>query len=54
MLSMAVALYQAKTGSADVLERLGVNIACPPEEIERLLETVGIAFFYLRQLCIRR
>lgn len=36
----------SKTGSADVLERLGVNIACPPEEIERLLETVGIAFLF--------
>ncbi|MDG4658318.1 anthranilate phosphoribosyltransferase [Ectobacillus antri] len=36
----------SKTGSADVLELLGVNIACPPHEIERLLETVGIAFLF--------
>ncbi|MFX3623185.1 MAG: anthranilate phosphoribosyltransferase [Ectobacillus sp.] len=36
----------SKTGSADVLELLGVNISCPPERIEHLLETVGIAFLF--------
>jgi anthranilate phosphoribosyltransferase len=36
----------SKTGSADVLELLGVNIACPPSRIEQLLETVGIAFLF--------
>lgn len=36
----------SKTGSADVLELLGVNISCPPGQIEYLLETVGIAFLF--------
>ncbi|MCP8968370.1 anthranilate phosphoribosyltransferase [Ectobacillus ponti] len=36
----------SKSGSADVLERLGINITCPPEQVEQLLETVGIAFLF--------
>ncbi|WP_416828783.1 anthranilate phosphoribosyltransferase [Ectobacillus polymachus] len=36
----------SKTGSADVLERLGVNITCPPKQVEQLLETVGISFLF--------
>ena len=33
-------------GSADVLEALGVNVAAPPEAVERSLRHVGIAFFF--------
>lgn len=33
-------------GSADVLERLGVNIAAAPGVVERCLREVGIAFFF--------
>lgn len=36
----------SKTGSADLLEELGVNIACTPREIDYLLEKVGIAFLF--------
>nr|WP_242431109.1 hypothetical protein [Bacillus cereus] len=35
----------SKTGSADLLEELGVNISSTPNEIDYLLEHVGIAFF---------
>ncbi|MBO8183739.1 MAG: anthranilate phosphoribosyltransferase [Archaeoglobus sp.] len=34
------------SGSADVLEALGVNINLKPEQAERLIEKVGIAFLY--------
>ncbi|MDM5153878.1 anthranilate phosphoribosyltransferase [Bacillus sp. DX1.1] len=36
----------SKTGSADLLEELGVNIACTPAQIDFLLEKVGIAFLF--------
>ncbi|PGZ97690.1 anthranilate phosphoribosyltransferase [Bacillus pseudomycoides] len=36
----------SKTGSADLLEELGVNIACSPKKIDYLLEKVGIAFLF--------
>ncbi|MEI4830213.1 anthranilate phosphoribosyltransferase [Bacillus sp. FJAT-53711] len=36
----------SKTGSADLLEELGVNIACTPKQIDYLLESVGIAFLF--------
>ena len=36
----------SKTGSADLLEELGVNISCTPGEIDYLLENVGIAFLF--------
>ncbi|WP_144561714.1 anthranilate phosphoribosyltransferase [Bacillus mycoides] len=36
----------SKTGSADLLEELGVNITCTPREIDYLLEKVGIAFLF--------
>ncbi|MGF9962864.1 anthranilate phosphoribosyltransferase [Bacillus rhizoplanae] len=36
----------SKTGSADLLEELGVNIACSPKQIDYLLEKVGIAFLF--------
>lgn len=35
-----------KTGSADVLEALGVNIELTKEQAERLIEEVGFAFLY--------
>ena len=34
------------SGSADVLEALGVNINLKPEQTERLIEKIGIAFLY--------
>ena len=34
------------SGSADVLEALGVNINLQPREVERLIEEIGIAFLY--------
>jgi anthranilate phosphoribosyltransferase len=36
----------SQCGSADVFERLGVNIAAPPAVVERSLENAGIAFFF--------
>jgi len=36
----------SQCGSADVFERLGVNIAAPPTIVERSLRTAGIAFFF--------
>ena len=34
------------SGSADVLETLGVNINLTPRQVEHLIETIGIAFIY--------
>jgi len=34
------------SGSADVLEALGVNINLTPEQAEKLIEEIGIAFLY--------
>ncbi len=36
----------SKTGSADVLEKLGVNLTIPPAFAEELLDEIGIAFLY--------
>ena len=36
----------SKSGSADVLESLGVNINLPPEQIARSIEEVGIGFMF--------
>ncbi len=36
----------SQCGSADVFERLGVNITAPPAVVERTLRDVGIAFFF--------
>jgi anthranilate phosphoribosyltransferase len=36
----------SKTGSADVLEQLGVELSLPPQLTEDLLEDVGIAFLF--------
>lgn len=40
----------SKSGSADVLEALGVNIGVAPSVMERCLETVGIAFLFAPSL----
>lgn len=40
----------SRSGSADVLEALGVNIGAPPGVMERCLETVGIAFLFAPNL----
>ena len=34
------------SGSADVLEALGVNIHLQPREVEKMIEEIGIAFLY--------
>ncbi|MGB9902001.1 anthranilate phosphoribosyltransferase [Methanothrix sp.] len=34
----------SRCGSANVLEALGVNISCPPEIVESIIESVGIGF----------
>ena len=34
------------SGSADVLEALGVNINLKPHEVEKMIEEIGIAFLY--------
>ncbi len=36
----------SKSGSADVLEALDVNIGLKPEEVERVIEKVGIGFMF--------
>ncbi len=36
----------SSSGSADVLEALGVNLALPPEQIARSIEKTGIGFMY--------
>jgi anthranilate phosphoribosyltransferase len=36
----------SKTGSADVLEQLGIELSLPPQLTEDLLEDVGIAFLF--------
>ena len=36
----------SQCGSADVFERLGVNVAAPPLVVERTLREAGIAFFF--------
>jgi anthranilate phosphoribosyltransferase len=36
----------SKSGSADVLESLGININLPPEAIARCIEVVGIGFMF--------
>ena len=36
----------SKSGSADVLESLGVNINLPPQDIARSIEQVGIGFMF--------
>jgi anthranilate phosphoribosyltransferase len=40
----------SKCGSSDVLKALGVNIDIPPEEMERCLYEVGIAFLFAPKL----
>ena len=36
----------SQCGSADVFEALGVNVAAPPDVVERSLQTAGIAFYF--------
>jgi anthranilate phosphoribosyltransferase len=36
----------SKSGSADVLESLGINIHLPPEQIAKCIEDVGIGFMF--------
>src|SRR5213593_952455 len=38
--------FTSKCGSADLLERLGVNLEMDPEKVERSIEEVGIGFMY--------
>jgi anthranilate phosphoribosyltransferase len=36
----------SKCGSADVLERLGLNLNSEPKDVERIIEKVGIGFMF--------
>jgi anthranilate phosphoribosyltransferase len=36
----------SKTGSADVLEHLGVQLTLPPEQSQEILEKIGISFLF--------
>ncbi len=36
----------SRSGSADVLRALGVNIDCPPEKVEECLNAIGIGFLF--------
>lgn len=38
--------FTSRSGSADVLEALGVDITLPPERAARLLEAVGLVFLF--------
>jgi len=38
--------FTSRSGSADVLEALGVRIEMTPDEMERMLEEVGIVFMF--------
>lgn len=38
--------FSSKSGAADVLEALGVNIILPPERVEKSVEEVGIGFMF--------
>lgn len=40
----------SSSGSADVLEELGVNLDLPPEQVARCIDEVGIGFCYARAL----
>ena len=40
--------FTGKCGSADILEKLGVNINNSPGEIGELIETIGIGFIFAR------
>jgi anthranilate phosphoribosyltransferase len=36
----------SKSGSADVLEALGVNLSLPPQQIQQVFDQVGVAFLF--------
>jgi len=36
----------SKCGSADVLEKLGLNLSMPPENVEKAIEEVGVGFMF--------
>jgi anthranilate phosphoribosyltransferase len=38
--------FTSKSGSADVLERLGLNLNVPKERIEKAIEEIGIGFLF--------
>jgi anthranilate phosphoribosyltransferase len=40
----------SRCGSADILEALGVNISMSPAQLEKCLDTVGIAFLFAQNL----
>ena len=39
----------SKSGSADVLEALGVNLAVSPETVERCIEQIGVGFLFAQR-----
>ncbi|MEM2047193.1 MAG: anthranilate phosphoribosyltransferase [Candidatus Jordarchaeales archaeon] len=43
----------SRSGSADVLEKLGFNLNAEPERVERMIESVGVGFMFAPQLSPR-
>lgn len=43
---MAIVSASSKTGSADVLEGLGINLNADPEKVEAAVDEVGITFLF--------
>ena len=43
---MGIRSVSSKSGSADVLEELGIELNLPSERIEEIIEEIGIAFLY--------
>ena len=44
----------SKSGSADVLEALGVNLDLTPAQVGECVDEIGIGFLYARTLYTRR
>ncbi len=40
----------SRSGSADLLEALGINISMPPEKVQRAIEEIGIGFLFAPSL----
>ena len=40
----------SKSGSADVLEALGINVAASPETLSKALDEVGLAFIFAQTM----
>ena len=50
LLSMVIVLFLQKSGSADVLEELGINVVLAPEKLAQVLDETGIAFLFAQKM----